>query len=607
MPTPVKISLSAAADEKMRHYLRDQIRGLKATLSELHETRVVRWRKSYDAEPAEKIREFPFHGASNLIVPVIAIHVDSLLARVMSAIFKSKPLWTVRLLAEATAAPSDMRDAMEEGMQYLGIEPSELDLYRVYHEWCCETIKFGTSVVKVPWVRLQEDQVVPAGDGSGSFDYLPQITYEGPRPEKIAFEDFKIAPSDKTVELANFKSHTVHLKKFDLEERAFRRIYDPERVKVVLTQADRTSPSTIQTQKETDAGVNSSGLRSFQEWDIEECHFRYRVNGHYVKCIVSYHERTDTILRAYYNYYPTELFVAARLFYRDDMFYGYGFCETLEMLQEEISQVHNGRRDNQTVANTRVWRVSTDSKLHQGYKIYPSAMLPADPGEIEPLAHGDLSQINIEEERLTLELADKRSGVSPPQQGYGAGFNTKRGVYTAMGTLSLLQEGNTRTDLNITDIRYAHTKLGRILAREYAAFGLGASRIAAMGKRGELFEQALLNLKENKLALPVYASSASVNREVEKQNDLMFTGILARHYQAIAGMLQVLENPVIPENVKSYTQASIKGSNILMRLVARHFGFDEAEQLVPEPPAEPPVQQPVQPVHQSASSLPGVM
>ena len=86
-----------------------------------------------------------------------------------------------------------------------------------------------------------------------------------------------------------------------------------------------------------------------------------------------YNEKNNKLLRAYYQYYPDEVFLAARLFYRDDYFYGYGFCETLGMFQEEISQIHNQRRDNSTVANTMTWRVDPDAILDKGYRVFPGA------------------------------------------------------------------------------------------------------------------------------------------------------------------------------------------------------------------------------------------
>lgn len=580
MIEPIKITLSKTAETDMKTYLRRTIRSLKQGSRELFETKVPRWRKSYEAQPAEQVREFPWHNASNLVVPIIAIHADTLLARVMAAVLKTQPLWVARLLGTHPDEMQQFRTAIELFLQYVGIEPEELDLFRVYQEWFGETIRLGTSVVKVPWIKDVQETII-AGDTPGSIEHFPEVKYKGPRPEKLRFEDFLISPTAKTIEGARFKAHILRLQREDLEERSFRKDYDPKAVTEVLKSPDRTSPRNSEQMQQSDAGARVVSGYGFAEWDVYECHFKYRVPGiGYTKLMVWYHESTDTLLRAFYYYYPTELFIGARLFYRDDFWYGYGFCEMLENFQEEISTIHNQRRDNMTVCNTQIWRVDPDSPLHKGYRIFPSAMLPAAKDEIEGMTSGSVSPMAIDEERLSLELAEKRSGVSNPMQGFGAGTMSKRGVYSAMGTLSLLQEGNTRTDLNVTDIRYSHTKVGRVVLSEYAEFGIG-DRASQFGSLGEKLSMALEFYKNRKIALPVYASTASVNREVEKQNDLMLTGIMQKHYAAVTQMLQAASNMMSPEDVKSYIPKAIKGLETLMEYVMRHFGYDEVDRIVP--------------------------
>lgn len=594
MIEPIKVTLSTSADAELRSYLRKNVRALREGLRELHETKVPRWRKAYEAQPAEQTREFPFHGASNLIVPIIAIHSDTLLARVMSAVIKTMPLWTASLLGNHPESSDAFRTAIEIYLQYVGLEPEELDLFRVYQEWFGEVIRLGTSVIKVPNQKIVEDVVIAGDTGTDSFT---EIKYQGPRPEKVRFEDFFISPVAKTLEGARFKAHRVRLQREDLEERAFRREYDRAVVDEILKTPDRTSPTTTEQQQQQDMGARVVSGYGYAEWDIYECHFRYKVPRiGYTKLLVWYHERTDKILRAYYYYYPGEIFVGARLFFRDDAWPGYGLCEMLENFQEEISQIHNQRRDAQTVANAKVWRVDPDSPLHKGYRIFPSAMLPGAKDEIEPMSHGEPSQVNIEEEQLALDLAERRSGVGQPMQASGSGTLSKRGVYSAMGTLSLLQEGNTRTDLNVTDIRYAHTKLGRVLLSQYSEFGIGA-RAQLFGKLGEKLEEALRLYKSRRIALPVYAATASVNREVEKQNDIMLTNIMQKHHQAIAQMLQATTNPMVGPEIKDYMGKAIKSLEVLMKYVMRHFGYDEVDRLVPsvktasgeagQPPAAP--------------------
>lgn len=596
-PIPFTQKAGTPAADRLAKYLEERTKALREGLTRLHGMDgIIKWRKAYEAEPAEEVREFPFHNASNLVVPVVAIHSDTLLARVMSAVIKTAPLWVVRELGNFVGkADPELRGALEEFLGYVGLEPSELDLYRVYHEWFGEAITLGTAVLKCPWVKNVEDMYGPASDMSGRNEWYAKTIYEGPRPEKLKFENFMCPVNKGRIEDMDFKYDVVQLSRYDIEERKFRKQYDALATQYVLKQPDRTSRvGQVQSQKEKDALVRTTpGAPNYEEWDICEIHCKYRVDTeHFARLMIIYHEKSKQILRSYYHYYPDEVYIAARLFFRDDMFHGMGFSEILLPFQEEVSEIHNGRRDNMTVCNTKLWAVDPDSKLHKGFRTYPGAMLPAKQQqgnpEISPLEFGTPVQGETDSERLTLELAEKRSGVSPPMQGSGAGTNTKRGVYTAMGTLSLLQEGNTRTDLNITDIRYAHTRLGRLLCREYGAFGASESLLNKFGESGAKIKDALEAIADGKMALPVYASTASVNREVEKQSDLMLTGVTDKYHQTITQMLQAVNNPLTPEPIKKYVNEAMEASRNLMKTVYRHFNYDEVDRMVPKiPPPEP--------------------
>lgn len=576
---------SGDLETRLKNFLRDKVRSIRQGLFEIQNNRVIKWRKNYEGVPAQATREFPFHNASNLVVPIIAIHSDTLLARIMSAVIKTAPPWSARVVAGFANKPelSGVSAALEQFLQYVSYEPSELDLYRVYHEWFGETIRYGTSTLKVPIVNELEDYVIP-GDGSGteSTQYATRTKYQGPRPEKIRFSDFGINPGAKTIDAADFKYHCLHLQKDDLEYRVYRGLYDKAAVDKIKGIPDRTTPDQVRASQERDSGAKTLSGYGWGEWDIYECWFRFRVDDkHFVKCVVNYHERSNEILRANFNIYPEDPFIGARLFYRDDAYHGYGFCEMLEPIADELSTMHNQRRDNVTVSTTSFFLVDPDSKLHEGYRIFPSAMLPGLKDELTAVPMGQPSQMTIDEERLALELAEKRTGVNGPIQGSGAGTNTKRGVYTAMGTLSLLQEGNTRTDLNITDMRDAHTRLGRLLCREYAITGLGDREIA-FGEIAQKISVALKAMEAGQVVLPITAATSSVNREVEKQNDLMLTNILSKHYAQVTQMLMSAVDPRIPDNIKEYVFKSIQGADFMMKSVMRHFGYDEVDKLVPE-------------------------
>jgi len=584
-PTPIPLTTSSRS--ALAQYLYTRVTATRDSLRELHETKLPAWRRMYEGRPLERSRNFPFQNASNLVVPLIGIHSDTMQARIMAAIWKVRPVFPVKLYGRYDAVAMEqidnIKEAWEEFLIYNSVEPDELDLYRVEEEWFGEICRYGTATIKVCNEDRFLDMWVPSGDGSSGGDVVSMNVYSGPRPQKIAFEDFFIPPDIARPEDADIKIHRVRLKKHQLMERRYRGVYEPAQVDKIINTPDRTQPGPVISQRLADAGLHTTSL-DFAEWDIYECWFAWRAPNQKKapRVIVWYHQASNTILRAIYDFYPDQPFVTGRLLYRDDSVYGYGFCEIIGDLQEEVSTIHNQRRDNMTVANTRVWRVSPLSKLNEGYEIYPSAMLPAEKDEIEPLMHGEVSEITIAEEQLTLELAERRTGVSPPMQGFGAATQGKRGVYSAAGTMSLLQEGNRRTDLNIADMRYSHLRIGRILSRQYAYFGLDERKLAFFGNQAEDIMKAAELVKSGKLGLAVTSATASVNKEIEKQNDMLLVQVMSRHYSMIAQLIQAVTVSTTPPPVKDYLVQVIGASDKLMKSILRNFDRDDADALVPK-------------------------
>lgn len=582
---PTKVNFTGDSLIEIKGHLHERVQALTDGARALFNTKLPEWRRLYEAKPLEQNRQFPFENASNLVIPIIGIHCDTLHASIMASIWKTRPIFYSKLYGTYDKDMDPIKQAWEDYLVYNAVEPEELDLYRTESEWIAEIVRYGTSTLKVVNTQKYEDYFQPAGNGGTVKDgnFIRKTKYDGPMPQKLAYQDFLIPENVTKWQNADIKIHIARLTKYDLEQRKMFGVYDEAAVDAIIGQPDRYSTDYVskQRQEDADARVSSQG---YAEWDIHECWLCWRTNsGDFVpKIICWYHFKSNTLLRAVYDFYPDQPFVMGRLLYRDDSVRGYGLCETLGQFQEEISVIHNQRRDNQTVASTKVWRVDPNSKLHEGYKVYPGAMLPADEGEIEPLAQGEVSQLSIDEERLDLDLAERRSGVSPPQQGYGAGTQGKKGVYSAAGTMSLLQEGNRRSDSTNSDIRYAHARLGQILSRQYAFLGLDVKKLKFFGKQEDLIKQAADLVKSGKLGLTINASSASVNKEIEKQNDLMLTQIINKHYQSIGQLIQAVQSVASSPAVKDYMQKVMDASNKLMRGILRNFDRDDADILIPE-------------------------
>lgn len=586
---PIELQFGPEEEAVRNSYVYDNITAVKRSLQKLVEDKIIDWRKLKDGKPESEKKTFPWRGASNLVIQVIASNIETLLAQVMASIYEVSPLWSASLVGEwpETEQGDEQRSAVEDFMQLMGLSKDELDLYRVESILFEAAIGYGFNAGKTPWVDENMSYCVGMQDGP---QFEERELMRGPRPEVIPFEDFAVNKNARTLEDARFKYHVVHLSRHELEERAWLGRFGKNgqsKVDTIIKSADR--PNRVAMEKDEQADITPAISEVERTWDIYECHYPYYVNfngtKHRINIIESYHYQTKTSMRAIYNWYPgnQNIFFGARLGYTDRGIYGLGFCEILKMAQQELSAAHNRYADNGTLANTSLFRIDPDAatRVDANFSIYPSAAMPFKKDEFEVMAVGREIDTGIDRERQMLELVKYRTGLDSGMSGAGGGVvNPKRGVYSAMGTFAALQAGNRKSNLRIADFRLVHMEIGAKALELYSEMGIG-KKAKYFGKQAEALKMAFDNIKAGKIRIPVKASTASINKEMEKQNDMLLVNIMRQHYMGISQILQNL--PQAPEHMKDYLSNVIIASDFMMRHVLRNFGHDDVSRLLPEP------------------------
>jgi hypothetical protein len=575
--------------EEIRKFVDGQLEYLISTHSDLFNNKLEEWRRVYNGIPKYATRTFPWKNASNVVIQLVGQHCDTLLATILGSIYGIMPIYPVTILGDWTEQDraEEQRNVFEELLNYVALEPRELDLYRVESLWFAGTVKYGDMTTKTPYKCDYEGAVTESGITS-------ILKYEGPKPEVIPYQDFLVSPNAVTVEEADFKSHIIHLKRYQLEERKEAKIYPVEVIEKMLLMPDRNGPDKNTRDREGQQGINQAASAGFDnsEWDIYECYFSYYLGGIKCRIIFTYHKASQQILKAVFNFYPrnVETFNMARLGYKEDGIRGYGFCEMLKFYQEEVSASHNQAVDNRTLANCSVLRVNPQGRLDAHISLYPMATIPGAKDDVEVMQLGSIyaEAGATEREMLTLKLASDRSGVEPGPSGPGLGTGTvgkTSGAYSSMGTISVMEERNKRVNMNTTDMRYAHIKLGRTVADIFAEFGIG-DRKKYFGTKAEDLEKALDSYKMDRLGFRVQSATASVNQEVSKQNNLLLTTILEKHYTGIGQMIQAVQNQQIDPVLRNYLLGVIKGSDQLMGQILQDFGFQDKSRILPKPNLE---------------------
>lgn len=588
---PVKLNFGKDAMADMWKYVEESSDYWEKRTKNFREVKLKEYARLYKGTPLNEMRDIPWPGASNIEIQIVATNSDQLLARVMSMYF-TDPLWTAKIFGDVGPNPGDgddQRDAIEKFLNNMALEPAELDFYRVEEAWFSSTIRNGTGIIKFPWLYSVENQIISTADTDNSaskYETKEIIKLDGPRPENIPLNKFLTDITSQRLEDSRFKCHIITLTRKQLEDRKSLGFFDSSKIDAIIAQPTRSQSAVLQQYMEERQGIQtiSEGDLS-DEYDLFECWFKYQHNGDNLSLVAIHYPTADVRLEAFYNYYPENMsvFEDAKLAYDDDQYYGYGFAEMLKALQEEISELHRQRINAKTLSNTTAFRVNKNSKLHSILQFYPGVLVPADEGEIERLELNNPQADSLDGENLSLALVKERTGIDPATGGTGGGIvNAKRGIYSSQGTFAVLQQQNSRTGLRMSDMRSAHSRAGSKFAKLYAHFGLG-KKLRMFGDNSDTLRDALENIKSGKLGLSVRASTASMNKELEKQNDIMLSQTLTGLYQADAQIIQSLGMQGMPDDLKAYYTEVLRAKQALYKQIVQNFGHDDAARLIPRP------------------------
>lgn len=579
-------------NEELAHYVDEQLSSLIEGYKELHINRLPKWRRSYLGRPLEESRNFPFANAANTVVQVIGETVDTMVARVMGLVWATHPLWTFQNFIksgtdEERKRNEDERRVLEDFMDIMGFEPSELNLHEVEALWYTEAANLGTAFVALSLEDDVEAVVTGYTDTKDKFKGTERAIYSGPCVSNLRHEDVLSDP-ERSLERSLFVAKRRRLKRFELEERMFKGHYSKKAVETILEHPDRSQPIEQVRSENQDQGVTTpTRTDTTAEWDVWECYLPWWVGGkRKYRIIVTYHKATKTVLRQVFNFFPNnELPIKrAKLGYRTSGLLGHGYAELLEIYQEELSTVHNQRLDNATVANIRALRVSPRARaLDANCELYPASLLIAEKDEVESIQVGDVYPSTFKNEEMTLDLVARRAGITPAVSGAGSGGMMKRPQqYSAQGTLAVMQENNSVVGFATSEFRHAHVQLGASLVQLYSKFGT-SNKESMFGMDDRLLASALEKFgQERGLHIPIRASTGSLNKEVEKQTGMLMASLLQRHYTAQGQLLQAISNPMAPPEFKQYAVSVVLASELFTKKILKDFGYDQPDLYIPE-------------------------
>jgi hypothetical protein len=159
----------------------------------------------------------------------------------------------------------------------------------------------------------------------------------------------------------------------------------------------------------------------------------------------------------------------------------------------------------------------------------------------------------------------------------------------------VLSIGDSRTAHRVSDFRHSHTSLISLVTSMYGKFGTG-NRGSMFGLDDKLLHEALQDYTDGKVRIPTRAATASVNKEVEKQNLILLKQALEGHNKNKSALLQAItQNAQIPPYVRKFMIGAVESQDAMMKKLIREFMVsDQPEEYVQDVEFPPEMKQDAQ-------------
>mgnify|MGYP003575191164 CR=1 FL=1 len=562
----------------LMEYLRTEI---FRTLSERRplEEKWIKYQRMYRATPPVAQREFPFVGASNLVVPLIATDVDVIYSRLMGVLFQPENLWSCRALRPDMV---DFAPRLQEFLQWA--QYRELDAYNAVADFILELTKLGTGVLKQRYKREQRRVYQYRETPQGPLEeFVSLLISDHPVLQHVSLYDFLVPSVATNVQEAPWVAERVMMNYGQYTNRVRAGVY-AWNDRIGQNSFVDTGSQVVQQMQALDRF--QPGLA--QQLELWEAWLDFDLGmGEPMAVVATLHLPSNSLVRLDYNpfFHQEKPYSSARFMRQEKRFYGIGIAEMLEMSQEEITAMHNQRIDTGTIANSLMMKARKGSGIKQDEPIFPGRWFLLDNlQDIEPINWGS-AHVNstIQDEMTTRGYATNRTGVNDVIMGSPSATS---GYGTATGNTLIHQEAAKRFDQTLREVRVALGESGVRLVELYQQFDQGGKLYHAMGeKEGAVVQQILqfpMELIRYGVGVDVTATSASLNKESEIRTNTIIMQLMQGFYQQmIQGMMMVL-NPQMPVELRAMVVQSLNAGNIMARRLLDSYGIQDVDQLIPQ-------------------------
>ena len=576
---------------------------------------ISRWNKMFRG--LRKKKSWPFEGASNAAIPITRALIETIIVRVFDVIWGQKKLAIVRGKTEEW---QELAPQIEDALEWW--QKNVAKLKKNLYSPLMQSGKIGTGVAKIDFERkkrtvprytdekemkaiLKENpelksRFVRAENGRILYKDTATV-YEGPTVKGVPREDIFVSSDATTFEDAYMVGMRTYVHPSMFDARVNSKLYsvDKDVAKSILL-GDKLDDTKEDRITDADKDIDVWDGNRIELWDLR---FRHDVDGDGEPddIVVTFHRRTKTILRAYYNpyfygYRPFQRLIGRPIEYSFD---GEGGCQILEKCQVELDTLHNQRIDRGTQLNAPVWKRRAGS-FQGDQKIFPGAILDFTNPDSDLMLEAGSSAYpdTAAAEAGVVQYMHMAIGATQNVMGQST---AERPV--ARETLALIQEANKLFKWIIDNFRDDITELLYRAIEMMAQYSPTYRYEVQKGKqKQEKFLEFPYGIIRDGIEIELMASSEVMNTEVRREINLIVYQLLSSYSTQLAGMGEMLMNPMVGDTFKQFIMSVGEMGHKLMIRILRDFGIVDAESLVPtldmvnpnEPPKQPPMPPPGQ-------------
>lgn len=517
--------------------------------------------RMYEAVPKNPAQyESYLEGYTAVEIPLGAIATDSIYAQVLDLIFTISPFVTCRA---QDARYTQHAKAMQRFANFL---PAEMHLREAAEQTLFDVCQLGTGCYYIPF----REQSIK----SGGF----KVTERGPVVLSIPPEDVIVfGGSYQDVDNQPLFGLRFWYTESEMKAHEKFRKWDISGAKPC------PSKDKIRHQREvlSQSTAPQSGT-SLDRYETFELYVQYDVDGDGIDedLLINYDRTGRHLCRVRYKPYETTPARVPKYQIRPHMFFGVGVMEMLQTFQRETTDLHNHQVINVTLANVRMWGVQRGAVPDSGtIEVFPGRIIPlADPAnDIRELRLSDIYPSLPATQGMVIGLAERRVGINDinlPRPSQVIGSRTP-----GITTMSMLQQVNKRFTPAFDQMRLATSEAVVEGIRRYSERIQGGDVAIEDYLRELLGEQDAALVIEilskpnflQRVAVELTASSASVNREADRQNAVMLVNLLGQYYDKALQLVQMASDPQIAQPVRDAAQKIAAAAGEVIERTLRTF------------------------------------